>query len=99
MSENVKWGEAVKPIPYKTVQLKLFSPFTELPNANALAPRHVRADLPPYHDILSVHCTGKPHLGGAGAVEIGKAERSSSHVGVEVALPPTKDERMFWVSC
>ena len=38
------------------------------------------------------------HLGGAGAVEVGKAKRSSSHVGVEIALHPTKKESMLRVS-
>ena len=90
--------EVVESIPHKTVQPELPSPFTEILNAGGFVPSHVRADLPPQHDILGIHCTGI-HFGGAGAVEIGEAKRPSSHVGVEIAPSLTKDVRKLRVCC
>jgi len=92
-------GKTVGLIPHKTVQIKLLSPSTELLNANAFLPSHLRTDLSPYHDVLGIHYTGRDYLGGAGTVEVRKAERSGGHVGIEVALYPTKEERVLWVSC
>ena len=98
MSEDVKQKGVVEPIPYKTIQLELLSPFTEFLDANHLFPIHVGADLPPYHDILGIHYAGTHHLGGTGAIEVGKAKWSGGHVGIKVALPPAEYERMLWVS-
>ena len=91
--------EIVESIPHETIQLKLFAPFTEFLNAIEFVPSHIRANLPPYHDILRIHYTGRYHLGGARAVEVGQAKRSSGDIGVEIAPPATKDERVFWISC
>ena len=97
MSKNVKRRKAVESVPHKTVQLEPFSPFTEFLDADVFGPAHVRTDLPPYHDILGIHHARRRHLGGAGAIEVSKTKWSGGHVGVEVAFPPTKNERMFWV--
>ena len=98
MSENDRW-EVAELIPHETIQLKLLSPFTEFLNASTFAPGHVWADFSPYHYVLGIHRTRRHHLGGARTVEVGEAKRSSSHVGVEIALLPAKEERMLWVSC
>jgi len=95
---RLRQEKVVESIPYKTIQLKLLSPFTEFLYANHLVPSHVRADLPPYHYILGIHYAGTCHLGGAGAVEVGKAKWSGCHEGIKVAVPPAKEERMLWVS-
>ena len=99
VSEKVETRKVTELIPHKSIQVILLSPFAEFLNPNAFVPSHVRTDLPPYRDVLGIHCSRRRHLGGAGAVEVGKAKRTGGHVGVEVALPPTKEESMFWVSC
>jgi len=99
VSENVKRKKGVESAPHKTIQLKLFSPFAEFLDAKPFGPGHVRTDLPPYHDILGIHCTRRRYLDGTRAIEVSKEKWSGGHVGVEVALPPTKGERMLWVGC
>ena len=89
----------MEPIPHKTVQPELLSPFTEFPNAGEFVPSHVGTDLPPYYDILGIQRTGGHCLCGTEAVKVGKAKRPSGRVGVEIAPHPTKDERMLRVSC
>ena len=74
MSNNIKRNKVVEQVPHKPVQFELFSPFAKLPNADGIINIHARMGLPPYHDMLHIHCTRRPHLGGAGAVEVGKTK-------------------------
>ena len=99
MSDNIEQRETAESAPHKSIQPKFLSPFAEFLDANSFVPSHARTGLPPYHDILHIHCTRKRHLGGTGAVEVGKTKRSGSHIRVEVASPETKDVRVFWVGC